>query len=403
MATGITRGLSWFLFATILGAPAARATYEPFPLPDRSRRWSVTLSTSFGYDDNYNTAVAGGNDSYIYYLTPELFVNVPLEQTFLGLRYLYGLTYSSVLGNLDQAHSVDLLFSHTFTPRLSLDMRNEFRRGIEPELVTLVSGVPLVTRRRGDYIYDRVTGSLSYMLTPRWSVTLEGNGELWRYDEGTFSSANDRNSYGGTVSLSRMLKPTTSMGANYAYGKSEYVGTSTNSVRDSQSHSLYASMSHRFSPRLSLQVSAGATLAQFEDGSRSTSPYFSSALSFSYAGDGWITAGASYLFSTTEVTDFRSMDTALVFCRASHGLTERLRLTAEAGYAIASFENPVSQFFPLSSVREERTMRFGLGLRYEFRRWMSFSMSYWHDDVTSDVLDRSFDRNRLSMGLRFTY
>ena len=47
------------------------------------------------YDDNYNTAATGPSKrgSFGFEVSPSVGLNVPLQQTELGLRYTYGLYY----------------------------------------------------------------------------------------------------------------------------------------------------------------------------------------------------------------------------------------------------------------------------------------------------------------------
>lgn len=388
-----------------LGATGvARAIYDPYQLPDPSRRWSVNVSLREGYDDNVFTTANNKRDSLTTAVEPQLLVNVPLEQTFFGLRYTYGATYyvNRPGDEIDQSHSADLLFSHTFSTRLTLDMQDSIRRGLSPELVEIHSGVPLITRQRGNYLYNNLGGTLSYALHRRWTLTISGTWLRWRYDDPGNAFVNDQDSYRTTVGAVYAIDPLTSVGISYQYGKVDYANPATSAVRNSDSNSGFLTFVRRFNPKLSLRVSGGMELREFVDHTTQTSPSASSSISYNYAPESAVSVGFYYQIQTTEVGTYRSTDSASLYGSINHRITPKLRASGSVAYSISTYQNPTPGSGAIPGL-EEDSFRIGLGLTYSFERWLSGDLGYTYDQVQSDFASREFTRNQVTLGVRFIY
>src|SRR4029077_8694863 len=93
---------------------------------------------------------------------------VALQQTELGIRYTYGLTYYQERENLsqnpiDQTHQFDLWVDHAFNERWQGRVQDSFVVGQEPELIDPNTSVPV--RTDGNNI--RNTGTIS--LNTSWT------------------------------------------------------------------------------------------------------------------------------------------------------------------------------------------------------------------------------------------
>lgn len=363
----------------------------------------MNVSLREGYDDNVNTTSANKQGAATTAIEPQLLVNIPLETTSFGLRYTYGATYySTQRSTIDQSHSAELAFSHTFTSRLDLGVRDNVVRGLQPELVQLTTGVPVITRIRGDYLYNSLNGTLSYALSQRWMLSLGGTWQLWRYDDPAISIANDLDAYQATLGAAYAINPRTTLGVNYQYGRVNYVNTGTGRARNSDSNTGFLSLVQRFSPKLSLQVNGGYELRDFDDGTSENAPSVSASLSYNYATRSAVTAGFSYQLSTTEVAAYRATEAASLFGQINHAFTPKFNASANVAYSLFTFRSPTPGSL-LQPGLEETGFQVGLTLTYEFRRWLSADLRYTYNQVTSDLGGRSFDRNQVSMGLRLAY
>ena len=391
------------------------ALYEPYRLRDPSRRWEVTLGTSVGYDDNINTVEQNPTSSFTTSVEPELLLNVPFEQSFLGLRYRYNLAYydQRIANQIDQSHSADVLYSHTFSPRFSLDLQNQFRHGLNPDLVQVVAGVPLVTELRGNYNYDALSGTLSYGLTRRCSISLDAGGEYWRFDEAKASMDNDRNSDRIGISSLYAVSPRFQVGGGYRYTRTDYredlripvsffVQVISAEARSSDTHEGFLAVVGRFNPQLSGRLTVGGQFQEFGDGTQSSSPSVDSSLTYNYGPQNTITAGFRYSIRSAELSEFRSSESALLYGEIGHWITSRCRAALSGSYNIDMFQNPTVTLPPPVPDSED-SLSVSLGLTYEFRSWCRATCNFTHTEVTSDLVSRSFQRNVVGVGVRFIY
>ena len=109
----------------LAGTTSLQAAYAPDSNSmDTTKMWSVAGTLRGFYDSNYNTQPNGPNklSSFGFEVSPSLDLNVPLQQTEIGLRYIYGLYYYQDRENLgqkpiDQTQQVNLWVDHAFSER----------------------------------------------------------------------------------------------------------------------------------------------------------------------------------------------------------------------------------------------------------------------------------------------
>ncbi len=386
----------------LLAAARSWALYEPAKLPDPSRRWSVSLNTRGEYDDNVDTSATDKKSSFKAIAEPQLLVNIPTEQTFIGFRYNYQATYyeNRSTDPVDQSHTADLTVSHTVTPRLVLDFRDSVRRGIEPELVNDQTGDPFIRRRRGDFLYNTVGAGVNYNFSRRWTMSVHGDFDYWNYDDAA-ASVDDRNVYRASLQMDYSIDPRTTGGIGYQFASVNYSQPGTNDLRNSDSHIVYLSMVRRFNPQFSVQGNAGVELREFGDGSTDVGPWVNTSATYNYGPESSVTLGFRYSITTTEVGFFRSADAADIYAQLTHRITTKFSVSGGATFSLDSFANPTG-VTTLTSPTEE-TVSLNLTLRYQFTRWCSGNAGYNFDQVSSDIAGRDFTRNRVSLGCRLEY
>jgi hypothetical protein len=397
----------WLVGLAVLGlAWPAGAAYNPFPLRDPTRPWSFSLATSVGYDDNTGTSEDDRVDSLVASISPQALWNVPLEQTFLGLRYGYNAVwYADRLGDdpWDQSHTVDFLFSHQFSSRLTLDLSERFRRGVEPELVETEAGQPITVRRLGDYSYNNLSGVVTYNLTRRWTASASTTWYLYRYEEDTYAEASDRDNYQVVGTMMYSVNPRTFVGGSYRYAASVYDNAGMNDEKNSDGHTVYGSLIHRFNPRLTSSVAAGYEFREFEDGDDDGSPYFVGSLSYSYAKASAVSLGLSYSFadSTPGTEGFRSSESLVTSVQISQRVTSKFRVNLDVSHAYSIYDNPTAGFTDTSA--SQQSLSVGAVARYYFTGWLNTSLSYRYDLAFGDDDSLHYYRNRIWWGLQFVY
>src|ERR1017187_6345151 len=176
------------------GTASLQAAYAPDWNSTSASMWSVSGTLRGFYDDNYETAANGAKQgSFGFELSPELEFNVPLQQTELGMRYVYGLYYyqkREELGEnpIDQTQQFDLWVDHAFTERWQARVQDSFIMGQEPELIDPNTSV---TRRvNGNNIGNTGTLILNTAWTRLFSTALNYQNSFFDYQNSGATTAN---------------------------------------------------------------------------------------------------------------------------------------------------------------------------------------------------------------------
>ena len=216
----LIRGLLWLLVAT----PVCRAGWDFTAPGEPARNWSVALSTGAQYDDNYNGTETDRQGGFQYTSDLSLRAKIPWQRVFVAMQYDYGTVYpaNNTLGGVDQTHNLNLSANFNFNPRLLLNVSESFVNSLQPQLVQTAAGVAPTVIIAGTYIYDTVNASATYSLAPRWSMSVVGSWDIWRYDETAFATNNNHEDYSSTLSLLYSLDPRTTVGVNYQYSADTY-------------------------------------------------------------------------------------------------------------------------------------------------------------------------------------
>jgi hypothetical protein len=387
---------SWLLGLLVAGN--AWAVYQPSQLPDPSRRWSVSLSVREGYDDNVDASPTIRKGSATTSVESQLFLNIPMDQSFFGLRYAYGLTYYSDRADddLDQNHSWDLFFSHRFTSRLTLDMSDTLRRTVTPSLLEDFGRGPVLVRQNGSYWLNYLTAGLTYNVSRRWLASLSQSWETRFYDQ---SNDNDLDTYTTTASIVYTIDPVNTLGCSFRFGYVDYEVTPQLGDRDSTSESLFLTYTHLFSPQISFNAAGGITLVQYATGNGSLAPYASSGFAYTYAPGSTVSLTLGYSLGSSDSAEYRSSQSLSVGTQISHRLTPKCRLTANLGYVHSSLEDAITGAPSL----DEDAIRFNASVSYAFFRWLYADLTYSFEQYWPEDSTQSYNRNRITAGVRFVY
>lgn len=375
---------------------------------DPNRSWSVTLSTAGSYDDNFNATEKNRQQALRLLSDLKFRANVPLDRLFMGAQYDYTVDYPRdlKLGGYDESHNLNLSANYTFNPRLTLGLNEIFINSLEPQLVQGPANAPISIVHNGTYIYDTVSGTLNYLLTPRWSLSAGGSWDIWRYEDQAAAIANDREDYSASLSALYAVDTRTTVGVNYQYSEVTYVDPGLDNGLNAYANTAYLSLVRRFNPRLSGTLNGGYTVRRSENGSTATSPSAFGSLVYNYGLDNTIslTLAQSLSDATTSVNrQFSSQENTTSAIQINHRFTVRLRAQAVATYTYSSFNQPLS---PTKTVKpNDQAITAHLGLNYAFRDWLSATLDYYRYDLTSSdsTLVPPYTRDQVNFGITLTY
>lgn len=403
---------------------AQRTQYAPAPgltTKELSKPWSVGLSLRGFYDDNQFTAPSGSgrdDDAFGIEVAPSASLNWTLPQTYMGLSYQFGYRLYDSRPNreYDTLHQLDAKLNHVFTERFKIELADTFVSAQEPGQIG--TGVLIPVRTEGDNIHNHFNVDFTAGLTEKLSVLLGYANHYYNYDDsgrpGSYSAVLDRMEHEGTINLRWQLS-TSSVGLlGYSYGVSEYDSSDALGLgspfrgtdRDSETHRVYVGADHSISSQLNGSLRIGAQFTDYDQFNQSShSPYVDGSLSYNYRPESFASVGIRHARNATDIAVLNAagtvptldQETTTVYASITHAVTARFRAGLVAQAQFAEFEaggaGGESEIFFLS----------GLNLSYQINTYLSAEAGYNYDRLNSDLAQRSYNRNRVYLGLRASY
>ena len=419
-----------------VGVSGACAYSPGLSAMDASKTWSVSATLRGFYDDNYAYRSTDERKSYGFDVSPSVRFNLPLEQTYLGLRYIYsGRYYEDRDGNdpagqndpWDHSHQFDFLLNHTFSERYSVDLQDSFVIAQEPELLSPSGGaLPVLFRTEGNNLRNQARGTLNAQMTRLLGLQVGYNNVLWDYEDNGGTSLQpsrsgllDRMEHLALLNLRWQVQPETTAILGYNFGTVQYNGDEAigvlpfyglvgSSDRDNQSHYVYAGLNQNFLRNVSASLKVGATYIDYDNNmvnSDAWIPYADISASFTYARGSYVQVGFVHSFNATDViapdatagTVTGSQETSTLYGLVHHQITPKLVGSLHAHFQDSSFQGG------LYDSNNDQFLMLGANLTYQINRHFSCEAGYNFDHLTSDIPNRPFDRNRVYLGVTASY
>ena len=364
---------------------AAEGTAQNFQVKNRFR---------VGWDSNVYESQDDETDSYKITEELEFLVNLDLEQTFLGVRYRPTFEWwgDREPDDTDLHHEADIVFSHNFTPRLSLSAKETLRMAQYPELIDRGT----VVREQDDYLYNLIDGVLGYKLSDPTRLELGGRYTLLRYDDEAVAATDDYDIYAAGVTLRQQLQSQTALSAEGRVEQTEY------DVSDRGSDSYYAGLGLEqiFSPSLVGNLRAGMQQKEFSDEAldSETAPYGDLSLTFLPSPKTRLNGGVGYSMFEADVYPYASQDRILGFLSLAHDLTARVQLFLAASYQHSIYDGDQA-IEEVSTDGTEDVLQVSGRASYMLNRnnYLEAQVSVMNFD---SELREDFDRTRLELGWR---
>jgi outer membrane scaffolding protein for murein synthesis (MipA/OmpV family) len=411
-----------------LGASGLQTTLaQSLNAPDNSKPWSISASIRGFYDDNPSTwpdsqpVPAGYHKStFGFEVSPSAALRWALEQTQMSLGLVYTLKYYdnkpiNSSDHYDQIFTLNAGLDHAFSEIHQVSIRDSFVIGQEPDL--LRSGESFTTYQRisGDNIRNYGAINFEARITPIFSGELGYNNALYDYSAsgpGSLSALLDRVEnrahLEGRWEIQRETHGTLGYefrDTSYTDGESISPGLMSES-RNNRSHYFYAGVEHRFLPEVTGSVRAGAQYTEYYNdpfgGGDHWSPYARASLRWAFQQESSLELGFSYDRNATDVVAptagslTRDAQSAAVYGSLVHKITPKLTGSLLGQYQNSAFEG--GEF----DGKAENYYLVGLNLEYRFTPNLAGNAGYNYDNLDSQI-GRSFDRNRVYIGLTATY
>jgi hypothetical protein len=418
------------------GTASLQAAYAPgLDSMETSKFWSVSGTLRGFYDDNYNTEPNGQKQgSWGYEVSPQVSLNVPLQQTEFDLRYTYGLYYYQEArddgGNdpYQQTHQVDLWLDHAFSERWQSTVHDTFVVANEPGQLNPTGGpVAQPLRVEGNNIVNNANVALTTDWTRLFSTVLTYNNGYYDYEQNGGTAANP--SQNGLLTrldqyvaldLQWSVAPETVFLTGFQYEWVDYLGNEPISQspltgriyysdsRNNQSYIPYVGLQHSFLANLTGSAKIGAQITEFGNDSGTpnyTTPWVQSTLTWTYAEGSYAQLGVQHMQNATSISTASStgqitqnQQSTVVSASVNQEITAKLMGSIIGTVQLSQFNqgaynNDTEQFYSM-----------GLNLNYTFNQHLSAEVGYNLDDLQSDVAaSGAYSRNRVYVGVTAAY
>lgn len=435
------------------------ASAQPLVAADASKPWSVSATLRGFYDDNASTipnnvTLGPGQhrDSFGFEVSPAAALSWSVDQTTITLGALYSFKHYdriplSSTGHNDNTFTFNVGLTHAFNEQISARVSDAFVIGQEPDLIRAGNAFSTFQRVSGNNIRNYGTIGLDAQLTPEIGIGVGYDNAFYDYkDRGPgFSGVFVQPSLAGAlnrienrahIELNYQVMPETKALIGYqfkdvSYNGDELIGGSLldpttgfpafdangnllvfdpvfSKMRNSREHTGYVGAEHSFSPQLKGAVRVGASYTEYPNDktvSSSWTPYVNANLRYHYTTLSYIEGGFSYDRNATDVvgaglpgTTTLDAESAVVYLSVNHAITSQL-----IGSLIAQFQNS-SYHGGTYNNNDEQYYLLGLNLEYRFNQYFSAQVGYNYDRLeSSSALNRTFDRNRVYIGVTATY
>lgn len=435
-----------------LGVTALQA-YDPQMTRQQSGRPFTVAATVRGfYDDNINTspdshrAIVNGRlvktdpteSAYGYQISPSVHVNLPLEQTFISLGYVYGFTWYEARDprNYDQSHEFNGKLRHQFSPKHDIAVDDSFIYTSEPTVAEAGFGaitVPTRLKTKSAVLHNRGAIEDNIWLTQQIGLSLGYVNNWYDYEQegtGSRSALLDRLEHLFRIDGRYQINPKLVGLVGYMFGLNTYTGdeviANTRVVapgvtaplfpplesedRDSTSHYLYIGGDFDITSKLRASTRIGAQFSNFEQGDSTANPYIDSSISYVYLPGSSVEGGVKHSRNATDVvapdasgTPVTDQETTVFYAQVTHKITHSLTASLLGQLQLSEFNDGAWDG------EGEDLFLIGINLEYRINRHFAVEAGYNFDTLSSDIEDsignelRSYDRNRFYIGLRGSY
>ncbi len=389
------------LVSGILLTAASSALFAQQPLPI-----NVVNNFRVEYDDNIFTTgdgdPEGPQESWKLIEEIDILLDADQGNTYFGLRYIPSLVYyfDRPDDDTDLNHLLDFVLDHSFTPRTTLRLKDSFRVSEEPEVIDN----DVTVRNNNDFIFNLAQGQIEHQLVPEKTFfRVDGKYEVIRYDDSDVAETSDYDQWGAGLDLVQQVTPVSEIGLQGRYYESNY----DFNVRDLEGYQAGIVANHVFNPAFQADLRLGYESSDSDENEgTSDNPYGELSGVIVPNRDTRITLGIRGAQDRSPVNTFTHQLLTRVYGTWDQQLTAGMTLTLSGSYSNGQFDqdDTTSVFDPAVNQTGEETVLSLMGrLSYALGPRNFLDLTYKYNELESDVRpNEDFDRNRVSLGWRYT-
>lgn len=369
--------------------------------------WSVGMDTI--WDNNTNPGgITDGDETFS--LNPYIgvsFVNTSPQTTLdvyarLGMIYYLDEPAADGSDDLYKQARIGVNLTHRFDERLRLISNNFLSYELEPDYSYGVAS----SRQLGGYLFWETDTSIGYRWTERFATYSGFQLSGLVYDDNVPNT--DRFTLTLYNQFRYQLSPQSVLTASYRYSETDGDGFAS----DSANQYLLVGLEHRFSPNTILIMNTGAQLRvmQGNGGGDSANPYLEltvkSRVNTQFTVSGFVRYGADDYDTVIEVpltglAEFEERLTLRVGVTGGYQLSPSLSLFGGVNLISTMYQGGRDEDPAVNVADADDTLlNLYVGASLKFTDNLYGTLTYNFTDSNSDALNRTYDRSRVSVGLR---
>jgi len=372
-------------------------TVESIPL-----KWSVGITAT--YDDNTTPGLAATDGDETFSINPYVglsFVSVTPQTTWdvyarLGIIYYLDEIQAAGTDDVYGQARIGVNMSHNFNERLRFTTNNFLSYELEPDY----SYGFATNRQTGEYLYWQTDNSIGYRWSERFA-TISGF-QLSGLDYDSSVPNADRFTWTIYNQVRYQLSPQTVLTGSYRYSETEGNGIAT----DSTNQYLLVGLEHRFTPNTIAIVNVGAQFREVDgiSGDDSTNPYLEANIrtqvNTQFTVRTFVRYGAEDYDTVFAPNQFDNRLTLRVGVSGTYEISPSLSLFGGVDVVNSSFESGRNLATGVSIADAEETLvNAYIGASLKLTEILTGTLTYNFTDSDSDLANRSYDRNRVTVGL----
>jgi hypothetical protein len=380
------------------------------------------------YDDNPDTQSSRNKeDTFGIQVSPSVHLNLPLEQTFISLGYIYSLLwYDDRDPSTDQSHEFNGKLRHQFSPRHDIAVDDSFVFTTEPTVVDHGQIITTPLRTRSNVLHNRGAIEDNIGLTRRFSLSLGYVNNWYDYDQenlpgdppngvGSRSALLDRIEHLIRADARYLFTPKVAGLVGYTFGLNDFTGDDVigfdnfgrkikSDERNNYTHYIYVGADVDLTTQLRASARVGAEIVDFHEiGETDISPYADASLTYVYLPGDSVELGVRHARHATDASGVDAKgeptldaESTVVYAQITHKITEKFVGSVLGQFQHSDFNNGANDG------ESEDLYLIGVNFSYAFNRHFAADAGYNYDFLLSD-LDRGYHRNRAYVGVKVTY
>jgi hypothetical protein len=345
-----------------------------------------------------------------------------IRRSFAG--YIYSLRwYEDRDTSTDHTHEFLAALRHAFSPRHEIRVADSFVIADEPKVVDDVGIITVPTRTENDVFRNRGTIDYDLMLTQVLGIGLGYANTWYDYEQenlpggfGSRSALLDRLEHLFRADLRWQVNPGLVGLIGYQLGINDYTGDDTiffdplgrpveSDERNNIAHYVYVGADHDFNPGLRGSLRVGYQYTDYTEADDSQSnPFLDGALTWAFLPSSSLQVGIRHTRNATDIAtpDARGratldQESTAGYAKVSHRITRDL-----TGSLLGQVQHSTWEGGAVDGDHETIYL-VGLNLEYRINHHLAVETGYNFDRLSSEIPDRTYNRNRVYVGLRASY